>query len=87
MVLTIINGVMLVIMIIVAIILYNMITAFAELIVNFVEQNQSHFKNQKHLVEKSNELAMNLKKLQGMTTSFKTITRKMENVLSKSEKK
>ncbi len=86
MVLTIINVIVMIVLIIVAIVFYNMITAFAELIVRFVEQNQEHFKNQKHLVEKSNELAMNLKKLQGMTTSFKTISRKMENTLSKMEK-
>lgn len=50
---------------------FKMISSFGELIVKFVEKNQEFYKNQKHLVEKSNQLAIELKKINGITNELK----------------
>lgn len=83
MTLTIINGIMLVIMIVVAILMYNMIQSLGELIVRFVELNQEHFKNQKHLITKSGDLAATLKKAPQIMSNFKAMSRKMDGSISK----
>ena len=76
---------MLVIMIITTVVMYNMINSFAELIVRFVELNQEHFKNQKHLVAKSNELANSLKRAPSITTNLKAVNRKLDGSIAKLE--
>ena len=76
--LTIVNGVILLGMIVVLVFMYNILNSFGELIVRFVEQNQEHFKNQKHLVVKSGELAQQLKKVPSIITNMKSISRKYE---------
>jgi len=83
MALTIINGIMLVVFIIVAISVYMMVQSLGELIVRFVEINQDHFKNQKKLIDRSNELVQNLKKLQTIPGALKTSTRKLDSTLSR----
>jgi len=76
---TIINGLFLIIMIAVAVVMYNMISSFGELIVRFVESNQEHFKNQKHLVAKSSELATSMKKAPNIVSNLKAMTRKLDS--------
>ena len=83
MVLTIINGIMLLIMIIVAVVMYNMIQSLGELIVRFVELNQEHFKNQKHLITKSGDLASSLKKAPQIMSNFKAMSRKLDGSIVK----
>lgn len=78
--LTMINVVVLLGMIVVLIFMYNMLNSFGELIVRFVEQNQEHFKNQKHLIMKSGELAQNLKKVPQIITNMKAISRKFDGL-------
>jgi len=83
MILTIINGIMLLVMIVVFIMMYSMINSFGELIVRFIEQNQEHFRNQKHLVTKSSDLAQSLKKAPNIVSSMKGLSRKFENIATK----
>jgi len=80
---TLINGTILIGMIFILILMYNMLNSFGELIVRFVEQNQDHFKSQKHLVAKSLDLAQSLKKVPNIISNMKTIARKFETISTK----
>jgi len=84
--LTVINITSLIVMIIVAKVFFDLVNSLGELIVRFVELNNEHFKNQKHLITKANELAMTLKKLTTLPTTMKTETRKLDNTINKLSK-
>jgi len=81
--LTIVNIIILLGMGVILWLMYNLLNSFGELIVRFVEQNQEHFKNQKHLVAKSAELAQDLKKAPSIMSNLKSITRKFETIAVK----
>lgn len=80
MVLTVINGIGLIALIGLVVTLYNMISSFGEIILRFVEQNQEYYKNQKHLVEKVSQLAIDLKKIVGSHNEMKRSITKLQEI-------
>lgn len=80
---TIISVISVIILIIVAKVFFDLVNSLGELIVRFVELNNEHFKNQKHLITKANELAMSLKKISNTPQALKTETRKLDVAISK----
>lgn len=83
--LTIINIVALLAIIFIAFMMFQMMNSFGELIVKFIEQNQEYYKNQKHLLQKSNELSLNMKKLPNYISSLRKVTSKLESTIAKKE--
>ena len=83
MILTIINIVVLIAIVVLVILLYLTVNSFSELIVRFVEQNQEFYKNQKHLMEKANQHAIELKKLSPLSTRYKQVLSKLERLSTK----
>ena len=57
---------------------YNLINSFGEIIVKFIEQNQEYYKNQKHLVEKSSNLTIDMKKLSSINNEVKRTFTKIQ---------
>ena len=80
---TIISIISLIVLIIVARTFFNLVNSLGELIVRFVELNAEHFKNQKHLITKANDLAMSLKRIANTPNALKTETRKLDVAISK----
>ena len=80
MILTVINSIMLIALIGLVVTLYNMISSFGEIILKFVEQNQEYYKNQKHLVEKVSQLAIDLKKIVGSHNEMKRSITKLQEI-------
>ena len=80
---TIISVISLVVLIIVAKTFFDLVNALGELIVRFVEVNTEHFKNQKHLIEKANNLATNLKSIHKTPDNIKTQTRNLDVEITK----
>lgn len=83
--LTIINIVALIAIIVIAVMMYQMLSSFAELMVKFIEQNQEYYKNQKHLLAKSNDLVIGLKKIPNLVTNLKRASIKIDTALTKKE--
>ena len=83
---TVISIISMIILIIVAKVFFDLVNSLGELIVRFVELNNEHFKNQKHLITKANELAMSLKKISSTPTALKNETRKLDVAISKIDK-
>ena len=79
-ILTIIMGLILLGMIGILVFMFNLLNSFGELLVRFVEQNQEHFKNQKHLVAKSADLAQSLKKAPNLISNLKAVSRKFDHI-------
>ena len=74
----IVNIVLLVAMILLVFTMYMMVSSFRDLIVKFIAQNQEYYKNQKHLVQKSSDLAVDLKKVQTVQTNLKRVATRLE---------
>ena len=70
-------------MVVVLWMMYSLLNSFGELIVRFVEQNQEHFKNQKHLVAKTAELSQDLKKTPSIVSNLKAVSRKFDTLAIK----
>ena len=86
-ILLILNIIMIIIIIIATIFIYNIVNVFNELLVRYVELNAEHFKNFKHLVYKTNELATQLKSIHKIPNSIKTEVRKLSIVVERLENK
>jgi uncharacterized protein Yka (UPF0111/DUF47 family) len=83
MILTIINVIVVVAMFVGLISLFSMTTAFEELVVKFIEQNQEYYKTQKGLVDKQTNTIMELKKLMGSVNEMKRSLAKLQEVNGK----
>ena len=74
---------MVVVFLLTTFLLYRILRSFEELIIKYIELNGGYFKNQKNLIQKSNDTAMALKKLSGLPTTMKGLIQKMERTTSK----
>ena len=63
---------------------YGYFIAFGEIIVRFVEQNQKYYESQKHLVEKSSNIILDLKKLTTQLNDLKKTTSRLQDAVKKS---
>lgn len=80
MILTIINIILVVVFLVGLISLFSMTTAFEELVVKFIEQNQEYYKTQKGLVDKQTNTIMELKKIMGSVNEMKRTVGKLQEL-------
>jgi len=80
MILTIINIILVVVFLAGLISLFSMTTAFEELVVKFIEQNQEYYKTQKGLVDKQTNTIMELKKIMGSVNEMKRTVGKLQEL-------
>ena len=78
MILTILNIVAIIALFVLLMALSQLVNSFGEILVKFVEQNQEYYKNQKHLVEKTSQLAIDMKKISSVNNEMKRTLAKIQ---------